>query len=195
MSIPIFAAANRLEAMWAEFLAWLDAFFNPELEGYVNFDFGGATMVNLRVIVFGIFAGVLVASVYMVYVKSVIGPFVRKLLAEECLSEESAKTLEELGYTKNFFVRMALRGSVLRSTVIHVPCEETGEEGEKRTFVLCFYFSVFPSTEKMLMVLSTSRRIWGRKPKIRKMQIVPMINTNKRVGTPLPRLRNRISAT
>ena len=135
MSTPIFVAANRLEIMWAEFLAWLDAFFNPELEGYVNFDFGGSTLVNLRVIIFGIFIGVLVASVYMVYIKSAIGPFVRKLLAEECLSEENAKTLEELGYAKNFFVRMALRGSILRSTVIHVPCEEEDEGGNKRTLV------------------------------------------------------------
>ena len=109
---------------------WLYDFFNPKLEGYTNFDFGEGDMINIRMIIFGIFAGVLLASLYAIYVKNVIGAFVRKLLAEGCLAEEKAMTLEELGFNKNIFVKQALRGSLLASTVIHVkPEPKEGEEG------------------------------------------------------------------
>ena len=109
---------------------WLYDFFNPKLEGYTNFDFGEGAMINIRMIIFGIFAGVLLASLYAIYVKNVIGAFVRKLLAEGCLAEEKAMTLEELGFNKNIFVKQALRGSLLASTVIHVePEPKEGEEG------------------------------------------------------------------
>ena len=109
---------------------WLYDFFNPKLEGYTNFDFGEGDMINIRMIIFGIFAGVLLASLYAIYVKNVIGAFVRKLLAVGCLAEEKAMTLEELGFNKNVFVKQALRGSLLASTVIHVkPEPKEGEEG------------------------------------------------------------------
>jgi hypothetical protein len=109
---------------------WLYDFFNPKLEGYTNFDFGEGDMINIRMIIFGIFAGVLLASLYAIYVKNVIGAFVRKLLAEGCLAQEKAMTLEELGFNKNIFVKQALRGSLLASTVIHVkPEPKEGEEG------------------------------------------------------------------
>ena len=109
---------------------WLYDFFNPKLDGYTNFDFGEGDMINIRMIIFGIFAGVLLASLYAIYVKNVIGAFVRKLLAEGCLAQEKAMTLEELGFNKNIFVKQALRGSLLASTVIHVkPEPKEGEEG------------------------------------------------------------------
>lgn len=109
--------ANSFEILFEEIAAWFHDFFNPELEGYVNFDFGGGSLVNIHVIVFGIFIGVFVASFYMVYVKNFVGAFVRKLLSEGCLSAEKAKTLAELGFEKNVFVRSALRGSLLATTV------------------------------------------------------------------------------
>ena len=97
-------------------------------------------MVNIRVIVFGIFIGVFLASVYMVYVKNVVGAFVRKLLAEECLSEERAQTLEALGFDRNPFVKLALRGSLLASTVVQLPAATvTGESGEAQTVPTRYY--------------------------------------------------------
>lgn len=122
-------APDGFKALWEELVAWFYDFFNPKLEGYVNFDFGGGDMINIQVIVFGIFVGVFLASVYMVYVKNIVGAFVRKLLAEDCLAEEKAKTLEELGFARNPFVRYALRGSLLASTVVHLQDEPMpGEE-------------------------------------------------------------------
>ena len=118
---------NSVVKGWIEtFKAWLYEFFNPTLEGYVNFDFGSGEMLNVQIVIFGIFAGVLLASLYTIYVKNVVGAFVRKLLSQACLSEETAKTLGELGFSHNPFVRMALRGSLLASTVSRVcPTEET----------------------------------------------------------------------
>ena len=118
---------NSVVKGWIEMIKeWLYDFFNPALEGYVNFDFGSGEMLNIRIIIFGIFIGVLLASLYSIYVKNVIGAFVRKLLSQACLSEEKAKTLGELGYSRNPFVRLALRGSLLASTVSRVcPTEET----------------------------------------------------------------------
>ena len=131
----ISTAAADLKGLWAELMDWFYDFFHPTLEGYVNFDFGSGSMVNIRVIIFGIFIGVLVASLYMVYVKNIVGAFVRKLLAEDCLSRDKAKTLSELGFERNPFVKLALRGSLLASTVVHVEGKSATEvkdaEGEE----------------------------------------------------------------
>lgn len=127
MNRMITVAANNFKEFFGEILAWLYDFFNPELEGYVNFDFGSGELVNIRFIIFGIFAGVFCASLYMVYVKNFIGRFVRKLLAEGCLSEEKAQTLGTLGFAKDILVRRALKGSLLASTVSRVMPPEDGE--------------------------------------------------------------------
>lgn len=118
---------NSVVKGWIEtFKGWLYEFFNPTLEGYVNFDFGSGEMLNIRIMIFSIFIGVLLASLYTIYVKKVVGAFVRKLLSLGCLSEETAKTIGELGFLYNPFVRRALRGSLLASTVSCVcPAEET----------------------------------------------------------------------
>lgn len=113
--------ANPVVREWiAAIWGWIYEFFNPELDGYTNFDFGSGGLINIRIIIFGIFGGVLLSSLYTIYVKNVVGAFVRKLLAEKCLSREQAKTLSELGFSRNPFVRAALRGSLLASTVMHV---------------------------------------------------------------------------
>lgn len=132
-------APSSFKQLFEEIVAWFYDFFNPELEGYVNFDFGGGDMVNIRVIVFGIFIGVFLASLYMVYVKNIVGAFVRKLLAEDCLSPEKAQTLDALGFARNPFVKYALRGSLLASTVVQLKEPITGENGEEQTVPTRYY--------------------------------------------------------
>ena len=133
--------ANQGFQGWIEAIkAWLHNFFNPKLEGYTNFTFGDGEMLNIRIMIFSAFIGVLIASLYIIYVKNVVGAFVRKLLTEECLSEDRAMTLEQLGFLHNPFVRLALRGSMLTGTVTPVhpfetvlrkgSGEETGSEKE-----------------------------------------------------------------
>ena len=112
--------------------SWLCDFFTPELDGYTNFDFGNGSMLDIRIVVFGMFIGVLIAALYIIYIKNVVGAFVRKLLAEGCLSEETAKTANELGYGKNPLIRAALRGTMTRGTVFSVlPKAEEGRESEQ----------------------------------------------------------------
>ena len=140
MNRMITTAAATFKELFEEIAAWFYDYFNPELEGYVNFDFGGGNMVNIRVIVFGIFVGVFLASVYMVYVKNIVGAFVRKLLSEECLSEERAQSLEALGFDRNPFVKLATRGSLLASTVVQLESKTTtGEDGEVQTLPARYY--------------------------------------------------------
>jgi len=131
-----FMLVSSFKELFEDIKDWLYHFFNPKLEGYTNFDFGEGDMLNIRMIIFGIFAGVLLASLYAIYVKNVIGAFVRKLLASECLSEDKAMTLEELGFDKNIFVKQALRGSLLASTVVHVTAGEAdGQVPTERFYI------------------------------------------------------------
>ncbi len=113
-----------IQGWFESILNWLYAFFNPKLSGYTNFDFGTGEMVNIRIMIFGIFGGVMLAALYTIYIKNIIGAFVRKLLQEQCFSPENARTLSELGFLHNPFVRSALRGSVLASTVVSLPPSE-----------------------------------------------------------------------
>lgn len=73
---------------------------------------------SLEIIIWSFFIGTLIGAVALYYQKRVIGSFVRALLADGASDPASARTLEELGYSKNRFVRHALRGgSVLRKMV------------------------------------------------------------------------------
>ena len=115
-------------AGWAEFrdnlISDIKEFFNPDLSGYKNFDFGSDSIVNIHVIVFGIFIGVMFAAVYSIYTKKILGKFVRKLLAEGITSPQEAKTLEELGFSKNPAVLLGLGGYTLGRVVNSVEKDE-----------------------------------------------------------------------
>lgn len=76
-------------------------------------------------IVIGMFVGVAIAFVMNVFTKRVLGEMVRAMLSTEVHSPESAKTLEELGLVKSFFLRRAVRGNVSLRRV--VACREEEE--------------------------------------------------------------------
>ena len=62
-----------------------------------------------------------------------LGAFVRCLLKEECLSPESAKTLDELGFGTNIFIRIAMRsGRVNLRRVVKCREEELYNEEIQR---------------------------------------------------------------
>ena len=92
---------------------------------YENLGYGSNTMISIRLVVLGIFIGLVIACVAMAYNKQVLGGFVRRLLSSEIKSAESAKTLSELGYEKNPFIRGAVRKSVALRRVVH--CVEEDE--------------------------------------------------------------------
>ena len=62
--------------------------------------------------------GFVIASGYIYYNKTLLGSLVRRLLSEGCLNMQSAKTLSELGFAKNPFIKLSLRpGTSLCSIV------------------------------------------------------------------------------
>ena len=92
-------------------------FFTPDFSTYEHMTFFNSPY-SFKYLVIGIYFGLVIASLCMYYNKHVLGGFVRKLDDMGALSEDNAKTLSELDYTKNFFVKLSLvRGNTLRNVV------------------------------------------------------------------------------
>ena len=115
-------------ASWNNFLEGLlegiKNFFSPDLTDYENFSLGSDGVVNIHVIVIGVFIGVMIAAGYSIYIKKILGRFVRKLINDDIFEPEKAKTLAELGMEKNFAVRWGLKGYTLGRVV---SCPEKDE--------------------------------------------------------------------
>lgn len=105
---------SYLEETW-------NAWFDPDLSGY---KYIGIDSSGLRSIIFGILIGFFIACCMTVFDRRVLGDFVRHVLRNECLSKESAKTLEELGYLKNSIIRGSLRSGVSLRRVVKCVEEE-----------------------------------------------------------------------
>lgn len=105
-------------------------FFNPKLEGYTNFEFGEGAL-SLQIIIFGIFAGVLLASFSIIFIKTTLGKMVRALLAAEAYDVEHAQTLAALGLERHFFVRRALRHGYTLRRVVRCVEEEKNSNSEE----------------------------------------------------------------
>lgn len=110
-----------LSISFDDILSAIKDFFNPTLEGYTNFSFSASQQKMLPLIIFALFFGVFLASFYTLYVRSLLGGIVRKLIHQEIFDPARAKTADELGYGKNLFILHALKSPyslrrVLRST-------------------------------------------------------------------------------
>lgn len=111
-------------------------FFNPKLEGYTNFEFSEGAP-SLKIIIFGLFIGVLIASFSMIFIKTTLGRLVRAILAKNALDETDAVTLADCGLDKHIFIRMALRhGYTLRRVVRCVEEEQflAGTQRERQEY-------------------------------------------------------------
>ena len=87
---------------------------------YNNFEFRNP-FISLELIVWALFAGFILAALIAIYNKRVIGGFVKAILRNECLSAESAKTVTDLGFGNDWFIKNALRtDTVLRRFVVRV---------------------------------------------------------------------------
>lgn len=93
-------------------------YFSPDAMVFENLNFGSSAIVTMRNIVLGLLIGIIVASLFIVIDKRVLGAFVRRLLAEDCTSADKAKRLCELGFATKHVIRNGVRrGSTLRSVV------------------------------------------------------------------------------
>ncbi|MBQ8140521.1 MAG: hypothetical protein IJ038_02365 [Clostridia bacterium] len=112
--------------LWQEIWDYIyGTYFSADSVYFENINFGSGSMITIRNILFGLFVGVIIASVAIIIDKRILGNFVRSLLGAECLSPESAKTLEELGFASKYAIRNGVRRGInLRSVV---KCREEEE--------------------------------------------------------------------
>ncbi len=86
------------------------------LDIYTNFSFENST-ISLTLIIWGLYAGILIGGIASIYNKWYLGGVVRALLAAECLSPEAGKTLSELGRPAWGMKRALRDGTALRKSV------------------------------------------------------------------------------
>lgn len=106
-----------IEELWQYFR---DRYFTVDMGRYEHLELGSGSLINISHVILGLFAGVIIAAMFASYDKNKLGGFVRKLVREQCLSAETAKTLSELGYdaARGLGIRSSLKhGSVLRRVV------------------------------------------------------------------------------
>lgn len=118
------ALSNEQTPFWKEL--WLYIYENhiapPVYYEHLNME--TADVVNLELLVLGLFVGLMIASFGIVYDKRVLGELVRKLLATDCLSPEKAQTLEELGFARNSIIRHSVRKGINLRRVVRCREEE-----------------------------------------------------------------------
>lgn len=123
-------------SFWEKIAAWYESsvinelftylterYFSVELGTYENFSVGAGTATTVRNIILALMIGFIAASVMTAYTRQGLGGFVRKLLREECLSPEQAKTLMELGYFRSSMIRRELSRGTTLCMVVRC-CEE-----------------------------------------------------------------------
>ena len=85
-------------SLWEELWTYFnDKYFSVELGQYENIEIGTGTLLTFRNIILGLFAGLVIAAAFASYDKNRLGGFVRKMIREDCLWPEKARTLAELG--------------------------------------------------------------------------------------------------
>lgn len=122
------------------------------LDTYVNFSYENTTM-SLAVIIWGLYAGMVIGGILSVYNKRYLGGAVRALLAENCLSPDTAKTLSGLGVGKWGFGRALREGKVLRKCISIANEEECclpQKPVKKWTASLRRFFTGSPEPKKKL---------------------------------------------
>ena len=119
------------DSVFRELIAYFDqTYFSVSLGEYQHFSVSARTGAVVKNLILGIALGMIVAAIVSCYVKTVHGGFIRKLLKEECLSPETAKSLYTLGYFHDPSVRKQLtRGSAFGG-LVHIAAEKTEAEAQ-----------------------------------------------------------------
>lgn len=112
----VLAEAEDELPLWKELWNYIrDNYFTVDLTGrYEHIDVGTGSLLTLRNIILGLFAGIIIAAFAVAFDKNHLGRVVRKLIKADCLSPEKAKTLRELDCHRS----PAVRGSLKRGTVL-----------------------------------------------------------------------------
>ena len=114
-----------LEAEEDSWFKIINDIFALEMGEYENLGFGDFAFSNLRGIIIGMVAGIIIASYLSIFNKQVHGSFVSSVIELGATTPGTAKTLSELGYVKNSAVRSAIRsGNTYRGILRCVEAEE-----------------------------------------------------------------------
>ena len=112
----------------------LASIFTSEAREYVHFSFDASARATWRNVILGFCAGVLLASLYMLYQKLVPGAIVRAVLRAQAHTPDTAKTLSELGLDKNPLYRFELRHNAMLKKMVTCTDEDVAEgENAKNT--------------------------------------------------------------
>lgn len=114
-----------IKELWDYFT---ERYFSVQTGNYEHISLGTGSLITLQTVVLGLFIGIVIAAAFASFDKNTLGAFVRKLVYEECLWPEKAKTLAELGFGRNGAVRSSLRSSSgVLSRVVHCVEKEKHE--------------------------------------------------------------------
>ena len=122
------------QSFWEElWTAIEESYFSVNTGRYEYININSSSFLSLQIIVIGIFIGIILSTVFISFDKRKLGAFVRHVISEGCLSPESAKTLDELGYLKDVSIRGSLRRSGVLSRVVR--CVERDKFYEDMEFM------------------------------------------------------------
>lgn len=106
-----------------------EEYFTVDFGVYENFTIGATTADTIRTLIPALAIALVIASLMTARLRVNMGRFVRRLLKNECLSPDRAKTLSELELFRNASIRRELsRGTSLRMVVrcVHEDGTDTG---------------------------------------------------------------------
>lgn len=118
----------------------LASIFTIEAGNYEHFRFDAQSATSLRNIILAMCIGIIFAALCTMYQRYIPGSFIRAILRAEANTPETAKSLAELGFEKNIFVRMELRrGTLLLKHLSFIENAEDGEEKKRPSESARFY--------------------------------------------------------
>ncbi|MBR5322958.1 MAG: hypothetical protein IKU48_05380 [Clostridia bacterium] len=87
----------------------------PDFSYLVDYQRSSLTMIASSLLI-----GIIIASTAMLYRQNFLGGIVRNIIKKKALSEDTALTLEELGYNpKNIFYKFAFRNNTPFEKTVH----------------------------------------------------------------------------
>ncbi len=131
MLMAFFAAKIQNLALADLWTALRDLFTIDESQ-YENLWKGSGGSISVVGVIVGLCVGITLACIGAVFNKQVLGRFVRRLLKENCLSPEDAKTLAELRYADKLWIRRAVKNDPSLRRVVRCREEERFYEEQRK---------------------------------------------------------------
>ncbi len=121
-----------IEELWEYFSK---KYLTPNYGSYENIEIDQSSLTTTAMVIVAGFIAVMVGASVFIFTKRVLGRLVRRLIKNDAVSHESAKTLDELELGKSLAVRLFINGTTLSKAV---RCREEdefygiGEDGKSK---------------------------------------------------------------